>query len=325
MANVNPTSPLQDLGAGDEQALALTQFAGTVLTAFDEMLVAGRYGVKHYLQSGDSWQFPATWKMSAESHTPGVELAGSDEPLTEERTVSIDDKELVGHAYLSKRDSLISHLDLIPEWAKQAARALAKQYDSYWLRSLILGARQSARGPASEFPAGNVVTRDAATLVAAYPISLAGSKNLQDDLGEIAQDMDEKDVPKENRVAFLSPYLKRVIRQDKTLLSRDYQDANDQNSRRLIEVEGFLVEETNNMPSSNIATGESTYQGNFSLTACCCIGDSSAVGTVFLEDIEPFGPEWYTNRRAWLLGAAMFQGSKWLRPEACGEIAIDGT
>ena len=324
MANFNLTPPLQEFGAGDRDALALAQFAGRVLTKFPELSVAYRHGLKHQMPSGDSFQFPATWDMATESHVPGTELVGRREPLNEDRRVVIDDEELVAHATLSKRDDLISHLHLIPQWADQAAQGLRNMYDSYWLRCVIFGAREAIRG--GVFPAGQRVARVAATIAAAYPVSLAGSQALQMDIGELGQGMDNDDVPKDARFIFLSPYLKRVLLQDRTLTSRDWTDVNTLVTRQLTQVEGFMVEETNHLPRADVAAGEAQYQGLFAtrpdLTVCCAIGHDTAVGSVFLEDIDAFGPSWYENRRSWLLGAAMFQGTGWLRPEACGEIHL---
>ena len=329
MANFNPHSPIKDHVTAVADALALKQFGGYVLGAFDNALIAGVHGMKHNMPFGNQWQFPATWKMNSEEHEPGTEMVGNNEPANEERTIVLDDKELVAHVTLSKRDDLISHLSLLPEWGRQAGIALAETYEKYWLQCLCLGARQSARtiaGTSDSFPAGNRLdtARTGASIAAAYPLSLAGSKYAQDDLGQIGQKMDEKNVPKTGRFAFIGPYMSRVFRQDKTLVSRDYQDTNTLLTRQMYLVEGFWLEEANLMPTALIASGPSAYQGDFTTTAMLCMGDNTAVGSVFLEEIDPFGPTWYESRRAWLLGAAMFQGSKWLRPEACGEVQIAG-
>ena len=326
MPDPNLYRQLQDLGAGDALALALKRFSGLVLGAYETKLVVVSHGVKQALVGAKEYQFPATWKMTAEEHEPGTQLGGNKEPLSEERKIALDTKELVSHNWTPVIDQFIAHFSTQRETAKQAARAIARQLDSRGLRVLILGARQSTRGPNNEFPAGNRLTSPrTAPATTAYPLSLTGSKNLQNDLAEIAQKMDEKDVPREwgMRWAFLTPYLKRVLLLDKTLVSRDYQDPNTMLRRVVKEVEGFIVEETNLMPSTNVTTETNdNYNGDFSKTACCCLGDETAIGRVYAEEITAFGPEWYGDRRAWLIGAASFQGQKWLRPEACAEIQM---
>ena len=324
MANATQNPHLQDLGAGDELALALKEYGGMLLTAFKMATVFMGFGIKKTITSGSSHQFPATWKMTAEEHNAGVELQGDEEPLSEERLINVDTKELVAHDYINPVQDFIAHFDTRSERAIQAARAIGCMVDSRLARVAILGARQAARGPANEFPAGNTLTTPRAGPVTdAYPISLAGSQFLQCDLAEIAQKMDEKDVPRDNRATVVTPYLERVLRQDNTLLSRDYQDPNSKLTRRVVMVEGFRVESSNNLPSTLVA-GETNanYNDDFTLTAAVCLGDPTAFGQVSFGGIVPFGPTWIDDKRSHLIGAAFLQGCKWLRPEACGEIGM---
>ena len=336
MANVVINEILQDLGAGSDMALALKEFSGLVLTAYMTETVALQYALKKTITSGNSHQFPATWKMNAQKHVKGTELVGNNEPINEERIIAVDAEQLVGHAYLDSVDDFIKHYDTRQERAVQASRAIARITDHQLFRTVIKGAGTAARGPGNEFPAGNSVNRAGATVAAAYPVSLTGSLALQSDMAEVAQTMDEKDVPRDpdTRHAFITPYLERVLRQDNTLLSRDYQAPNDKLTRKVVEVEGFIIHRSNNMP--NIADSqlgqweeadgevEVNYQGDFALNVCCMIGDSTAFGQVAFGGIIPFGPTWIDDKLSWLIGARHLQGAKWLRPEACGTIVIDG-
>lgn len=319
--------PLQNLGSGDELALALKEYSGLVLANFPTATVALNYGQRRSMPrgSGKSWQFPAFWRMSGAYHTAGVTLGGENEPITEERLVTMDTKAYIAHAWLDDVSDFIQHFDTRQQIAVESARDLARHRDSITFQCIINGARQAAR---SSFPAGNTLDSPrTGPISTAYPVSLAGSKNLQSDLAEIAQKMDEKNVPRMGRVAFLTPYLLRVLRQDKTLATIDYKSPNNNITRQMVMVEGFMVEETNQMPSANITsssvTGHQTaYQGNYTTTVCCCVGSSDAFGTIYYADVQPIGPHWDEVRQAWLIGAKQLAGSNWLRPEACGEIAI---
>ncbi|HUT62021.1 MAG TPA: phage capsid protein [Phycisphaerae bacterium] len=329
---------LRDLGSNaDDLALALKMYSGMVIEAYETLTQVEPDILQKQITEGKSYQFPAIWKMEDEVHEPGVELAGNDEPISEERTVPVDTKERVAHNYLSTVDEMIGHWDTRAERARQAGRALARTTDALLLRRIIQGAKTAARGPVNEFPAGNQLTvaQAGASLAAAYPISITGSKQFQNNLAEIAQKMDEKDVPEEGRIAYIGPYMHRVLRQDNTLLSRDYQNVNTKLTRKLYEAEGFAIKKTNLTPCVNDATqaaswiakvGNSSYSysGDYSLTAAVCIGDRSAAGQVNYVNIDAFGPTWMESKRAWLIGAASFKGSKWLRPEACGVIEISG-
>lgn len=113
MANATLNHPLQSLGSGDAQALALKQYAGMLLTAYETATVFGRYGLKHQITSGNSHQFPRLWKTSASEHTAGTEIVGVNAPITKELTIAVDSKELVSANHLSKYDDFIAHYDTL--------------------------------------------------------------------------------------------------------------------------------------------------------------------------------------------------------------------
>ena len=323
MPTPNLAYPLQSLGAGSTTALALKEFSGMVLTALANKTVAMPFVTTKTVTQGNSWQFPALWKATVGYHTAGTALTGTNEPIVEERTIALDSKQIAGSRILAEYDDLIAHFDTRQQAAFELGQGIAEFVDSILLRQIALGARQSAR---SSFPAGNVLTtaRSGASLLAAYPISSTGSGYLQADLGEIGRKMSINNVPREGRVAFMDPLLYQVLRQDNTLLSRDYQNGtNEKLPARMTMAEGFMIVETNLMPNANVTSSvNSNYDGDFSLTACLCLGHPTGVGHIRYRDgVVPEGPTWIPDRLAWLISARYLQGSKWLRPEACGEIA----
>jgi len=326
MANVSPNTFLQDLGAGDVRALALVEYSGMVLRAFPQQTAFLQNGLRKQIASGKSHQFPATWKMTTDEHTAGTELSGNPEPISEERTVPVDTKQLVSHNYLDEVTSFITHFDERSASAFEASQTIAETLDTRIARQLIIGSRIAARGPASEFPEGVQVTRTGATEAAAYPISVTGSYAFQDDLAAVAQVFDETNVPKGNRVAYIRPRMKRVLLKDKTIVSRDFVDpsTNQLLQRIITQVEGFRIVDTNQVPSTNITTGEAAYQGDFSKVVACCSGHPTSTGTVMFGGIRPIAPTWIDDKLSWLIGARLLQGTKWLRPEACAEITFVG-
>lgn len=326
MANVQLLHPNQEFQAGDTRALALKEFSGLVLRAFPLATRVFGFGLQHTLTSGKSYQFPAFWKVDPYEHTPGEQVSGSNQPSVEERTVPVDNKQLMASVFLDEVDEFITHYSVRETWATEAANGLAKELDSRATRQIVLGARQAARGASSEFPAGHRQERTGATIAAAYPRSTTGSKRVQEDLAAIAVSMDEADVPTDMRVAWMSPYLYDVLRMDDKIVSRDYDAAGMNNffTRNIMMVEGFRIVRNNNMPSTNVTTGESAYQGDFSKTAIVCAGHPSAIGTVKYGDIRTDGPTWETTLQAHVMVVKNFCGTKWLRPEACGEIHISG-
>ena len=106
------------------------------------------------------------------------------------------------------------------------------------------------------------------------------------------------------------------------VLDRDFSDSSvgDYGKRMLTSIAGAEMVWTNNMPNTNnITTGPTAYQGDFSNTIAL-IMHKSAVGTVRLMDLA-VESEYDIRRQGTLVVAKMAVGSKYLRPDACIEIA----
>lgn len=329
---------LQNYGTGDELALALTQYSGSIVKSYYDNLVMGRHVWRMPITGGSTYQFPAIAKASGSDVVPGVLRVGANQPEMENRTVSLDLKEFASDEYQSLTDQFIKHFDTTAAYGEAHGKACATEIEGRLLRALIIGARLAARGTGVDaFPAGSSVTSDTATsttvIATNYPISLSGSIALQADLDKLAYTFDTKNVPAEGRVAFLSYYLKRVLLQDKTLLSADYQNSNDMLTRRMIQCAGFNIEFTNLIPHDTLAECTAAYPSQYAVasnaasgyTVCLAVGGKDAVGQITaLGDVRPINPVWYENLNAWFLGAKIWQGGKWIRPEACGEIRLQG-
>lgn len=329
MANSNPAYPLQQYATGAQDALALKEFGGLVLGAYPTLTTISQFTRKQTITQGQSYQFPATWKSTADYHVAGTTLTGVNEPQVEERIITLDTQELISHVYEDKFTEFVQHYSLRAERAVQAANAIARKIDQFTFATAINGARQVARGTGSVFPAGNLLTTPRTGAAAtAYPMTEAGSLLLQADIREIGRKMREKDCPVSMGVCFLSPYLHDVLIMDTKLSSRDWQGGqNDLLKGRVTMCSGFMIMQSNLIPSTAV-TGSlnSNYDGDFSLTKAVLIGDiSSAIGEISYGGITPFGPDWIPANRAHLLGASILQGRKWLRPEALGEITTTVT
>jgi len=348
---------LQNYGTGDEIAGALTQYGGSIIKSYFDEMVAAKHVWKLPITGGSTFQFPGSAMATASDVDPGVDRTGANQPEMEFRTVALDLKEMESDRWESLTDDFIRHFDITAAYGEAHGKALAYLEEDRLLRMISIGARQASR-PASgspvadTFPAGTIVYSDTTTsttvLTTNYPASLTGSLSLQNDLAKLAQAFDEKNCGKDGRVAFLSPAMHRVLRQDKTLVSRDYQGTNDMLTRSLLFVEGFAIEQTNRMPAgtetstANLAL-PSQYRVNNAAdatggtsgglhasvtnytTAVLAIAGKDAVGEITaLGGVRPVNPEWVTWKNAWFMGAKLWLGAKWIRPCACGEIALSG-
>lgn len=320
------TPPMQQLGTGDEFTNAQSYFSGMVNSVFGNETVMDRFGMRQVVSDGKTWEFPFVALADHYEHNPGSQLPDRAQPLTEERTVVADEKEIGSHAYVAQPQRNIVHYDVFGPYARASAESLARARDSRTIRTCLIGARQDARGPNNEFPAGNLQRRNAATIAAGYPRTAAGSRAVQEDLAAIRESMDNKNVPRENRFALVTPYILSVLLRDQNLLQADIADPNNPNRKLtsiMERVEGFQVIMTNQLPSTNVTTGDSKYQGDFTKTAMLCLQDDMPFGYVeFNGGLGTEGPLWYPDRRSWLVAAALHMGVKWLRPECLGEVYV---
>lgn len=343
MSSVSTTNILANLGLdateAQRRATALAQFSGRVESTFPYLTVFRDKVMTARVTAGDSHQFPYLSDMGYTEHEPGTQLAGQKRPITEDRRIVVDQREITASAYLNKPDDFIKHYNDLPMRADAAARTIAETIDSRCARMLAKGARQPARGLDGEgdFPSGVLERIAGADIATAVPRSAIGSRTVQDALASVGQQFVERNISRTSFpwYAFVSPYLYHVLLRDNSLVSRDYVDPTTNNKIRTLVsmVENFTIVETNQMPQNagnfrnhggtgSVTEGESAYQGDFTDTAIVCMAAMDAVGMVDFSDIEAFGPTWYEDRRAWLYGAAKFSGIKWLRPAACAEIYV---
>lgn len=163
MVDTAPSRFLQGQASGstlnDMRTLALDIFGGEVITAFEMALIFSNLIQNRTLGGGArSARFPKIWKATAEYHTAGKELLGTE---IETGEISITpDEILVAHTAIYDLDDMLSHFDVRSQFAQELGQALARVKDKNTVRQLILAARTAADGP---FPGGTVIT-DAALI-----------------------------------------------------------------------------------------------------------------------------------------------------------------
>jgi hypothetical protein len=138
---------------------------------------------------------------------------------------------------------------------------------------------------------------------------------------DAAQAMDEKNVPETDRSLYVKPdQYYQLVNSSSKLINRDYgNEGNGSTAKgKVMEVAGFVIRKTNNLPQTNVTTGVAAYQGNFSTTAALAM-HRSAVGTVKLIDLG-VESQYLLQNLATLIVARMAVGHGILRPESAVEI-----
>lgn len=313
MSAANPSRAGQINDTGDALALFLKVWSGEVLTAFAEANVMMDKHIVRTISSGKSAQFPAVWKSEAEYHTVGAEILGN---LINhnERVISIDDL-LISHAFIPVIDEAMNHYDYRSIYSTECGRALSYTSDKQLLQITALAARASATHvPVSGTPVppssgGTQLTN------AAY---LTNGSTLATGLFDSAQAMDEKDIPEAERYFVCRPAQYYLMVQTTDILNRDWGGAGSISQGKVPLVAGITIHKSNHIPSTNITTGPSAYQGDFTNTVAVCF-HKSAVGTVKLLDLRS-EMEYDIRRQGTLVLSKYAMGHGILRPESAVEL-----
>lgn len=293
--------------AGARDALFLKVFGGEVMTAFEEMNEVLDKHVIRSISSGKSAAFPATWKVSAAYHTPGAEIVGQNSNVNE-RTIVIDDL-LVADVFIANIDEAKSHYEVRSIYSTEAGRALKKKFNANVMQVGVLAARASATVTGGY--GGSALTNAAFATDGA--VIAAG-------VFSAAQAMDEKDIPEDDRYVFLKPAQYALVAQTTNVINRDWGGSGVYAEGSVLKVAGVSFVKSNNLPSTNVATGPSAYQGDFTNTRGLVM-HKAAVGTVKLMDLA-VESDYDIRRQGTLLVAKYAMGHGILRPECAVEMKI---
>lgn len=351
---------LQVEGAGDDRAIALKMFWGIVIETFRQSTDfwdnTGNIVAHKDISAGKEWQFPVIGAdPTPEYHTPGTELLGQVVEMTE-GTVTIDDI-LVAHYDIPIDQIVLSHFDVMAPFARKLGRAIALQVDLNILVTGLKAARTQLllQSDASTeiHPGGNRVNGGGiGDLTTAYTTNAAGAANFRDDVANLAQLMDEDNVPEMGRNLFIHPYIRRVLGSSTVIFDSDLNrnPSNDLNNRVIGRLEGFDVRVTNRLPSTSLTTGPDKYQADFSfdntstattltegwsntinndgrpaaLALCGAIDGMAAVGFVSAGGIVPHIEDDH-RRNTKFLKAQIMCGAGVMMPVCAGEIYVDNS
>jgi len=147
-------------------ATYLKLFTGEMIKAYESATIAKGTVQNRQLRNGKAAQFIFTGRMSAEYHTPGLPILGSNDggaglgsglPVAE-KTIVMDDL-LISSAFVYDLDETLAHYSLRSEISAKIGHALAEAYDKKIFRTIALAAREAhpiTAAPGPE-PGGSVI------------------------------------------------------------------------------------------------------------------------------------------------------------------------
>lgn len=298
---------------GSTTALFKDQFIPELLTAFDAKRVMKNYVRSKTIQKGKSASFPVLGTTSAQYVTVGDTLLGNQTIAHNEITINVDPF-LVSDILIPELDVKMQEYDDRAEIVEEMSRALANTEDKQLLQVGVLAARGSAivtgGNGGSVIKAGGNVLTDGETLAAA--IYTAGVE------------LDEKNIPENDRFAFVRPLQYALLAQYEDIKNHDI-GTGSYSEGTTGKLNGIQVIKTNHLPRTNITQSveatnpNNVYYGDFSNTACLVM-NRNAVGTVSRQGLI-VEPKWILERLAHLLTARILQGHGILRPDCAVEIS----
>jgi hypothetical protein len=269
------------------------------------------------ISSGISAQFPLVWKTasveyayvnsSGSTATTAVELDGT-AINKNEKVIPIDGLLLADH-FVNNLDEAMNHYDVRSIYAKEAGIILGTQWDKNVLQEGVLGARSSTLVTSGN--GGAVLTNSS--------YGTSGS-TLGGGLFDAAEELDEKNVPENDRYMYVRPAQYYLMAETTDLINRDWGGRGVYAEGEVMKIAGIHLVKTNNLPITTVSdsTGVTTHEGNFSTTKALVM-HKSAVATVKLLNLA-VETEYDIRLQGWWIVAKYAMGHSFIRPECCVEL-----
>lgn len=305
-ATISTLNQINSTGTAD--AMFLKKFSGEVMALFQK---DAKFLDKHQvrtIENGKSAQFPIMGRNSAAYHTPGTEIVGTAVPMAEQ-TITIDSL-LISHTFLPSIDEAKNHFDVRSMYTTEQAYALTQKFDTNLAQLHILAARAS-------HPLSSVTMATRAFTDALYRTD---GEVLGDGILRCAQALDENNVPQPDRYAAVLPAQYWLLAKTPKFLNRDIGGSGAISTGKVGEIGDVVVVKTNNLPQTNVNSGPSAYQGDFTNTASV-VWQKSAVGTLKLLDLAT-EMAWDIRRQGWFTVSKYAMGHGILRPESSCELKV---
>jgi hypothetical protein len=311
MADANPSRVGQINLAGDPKAIFLKVFGGEVLTHFGRTSAFKDRMMTRTISSGKSASFPAIGIAQASYHTPGQEITGQN-IASGERIIVIDDM-IIAPVFIPNIDEAMVHFDVRSPYSTEIGQALAKLYDQNAARAYIKAARDQATITGLE---GGGFSEN------------AGYDNdgsvLWKGIFNAGVALDTKDVPSDDRYAFLRPVQYALVVQSEKPIDTRLNAERDNGSLQegvVKMVNGIPIIKTNNLVQADDRTNAKVnagLRGDYSVTRGI-VGHKSAAGAVQLQGVA-LESAYDIRRQGTLMVGKYLVGQGQLRPESAYEL-----
>ena len=318
MANITAATFGQANSTGTEDALFLKQFAGEVITSFEQASKTAGADMVRSISSGKSASFPVMGRIAAAYHQAGNEITGSTVNHNE-KVITINDL-LTSSVFLSNIEEAKAHYDVRSGYSMEIGRALAFQKDKHILQTI-----GQATLAAASVTGGDATTNIVNTGIASATAATAANAMI-DAIFDAAKELDANYVPSEGRKCFmrLEEYYK--LANGTNAVNVDFTGSSNGgiSTGRVMKIAGIELVPVPHFVSSNVTSGvdagsataaASTPQAVNLANFVALVSHPSAVGTVKLLDLS-VEKEYEIRRQGTLMVAKYAMGHGVLRPEA---------
>ena len=319
MAQTTSTTAGIPAGPSYSDNLHLKLFSGEVLKTFNtETVMKPRVRVRT-IKSGVSAQFPAIGKAAAEYHTPGDLILGQS-IANGEKVITIDDL-LISSVFMSNWEEAVNHFETRSEFTFQIGQSLAQAYDQHLFAIASVATRAGTSGAVTGMGDATI------DKIGASP-SLS---TVVDAIYDAAEYFDSTDIPKNDRVVFVTPSLYWDLIQDGSFLDRDFGNTNgSQSGGNIMRAAGMEIVPTNNMAlefgtdtlSGALGGSAHTKYDSDNSDAVALVMQKQAMGSVHLMDVAT-EQKYQIERQGSLVVSKMAVGHGVLRPECLRMISAE--
>lgn len=307
--------PGQAPGSTDDRSLWLTEFGGLTLTAYMEAM---DYGDLHFTQSiagAKAHSFPIIGrKRDGQEHDPGELILGG--TIQHDEIVISVDKVLVDSVFVADIDEILSHYEFRSAYSTQLGQSLGSINAKRIAITHILASRKYWSGASvSGVPDG----QPAPTYYQEADMK-TNPQSLEDAAYYAKQYFLENDMSGQSPI-FMLPHAQVLLaaRSWGVTDPRGVAGSGNVVTGEVGASAGINLKGTNHIPSTNITTGNTKYQGDFSATVGH-ISTRMAVGTLEGRGLRITVSE-KEDRLGTLMIASMLNGHGPLRPECSLEVA----
>lgn len=292
----------------DDRELFLTEFGEMTLEAWEESNDFEGHTYTRNITSGKADTFPIIGrKRDAEEHTPGEIILGGE---VEHNEVEISlDKMLVDSVFIAEVDELMAHYELARPYARQIGESLSTTFDRRIAILSVLASRETT-APYTDGP------------VPSYAFDAAmdtDPSKIEDGVFAAVEHIKTNDIGGGPLVPWLRWRQYLLLSRYAEIDDEATSGSGNRASGMVKGVAGIVPKGTNHIPSTNITTGATKYQGDFTNTVGF-ISNEMAVGTLNRRGMKVSMTD-QKDRLGTLLIGSRFSGHGKLRNECSFELS----